>query len=92
MSISNFAELDGLREELEKTQAQLADIQAEYDAQKVQLNEARAALATFTRELVPMELDSNVFPPGLIVKSFVQGQHLKVSMTGLTLVDRGLIA
>jgi len=92
MSISDFGDLDGLREELEKTQAQLADIQADYNEQKMQLNDARAALAGFTREIVATELDSNVFPPGLVVKSFVPGQHLKVSMTGVTLVERGVVA
>jgi len=92
MQGSDISEFADLRQELEQTRVRLADLQAEYDAQKVQLNEARVALAEITREVVPTALEANMFPPGLIVKSFVKGEHLKLSVTGTTLVERGIVA
>lgn len=66
-------------ERFSELERKLAAVEFESAQRKARLDQLEQRLAELKQELVPQDLDANLFPPALDVRAFVRGQELVVN-------------
>jgi hypothetical protein len=77
-----------LERRLAESQSKLENLQSEYQSYKQRLEQALATLNELRGQLIPTHVDDSIFPKGLKVRSFVKGDHLKLTMSGIPWTGR----